>query len=56
MKKKSSTITSTTNDDNDDFEEEEEVAKWLVALRPSNVLVYLRDGSVQTSVRAALLR
>ena len=27
----------------------------LVALRPSNMLAYLRDGSVRTSVRAATL-
>ena len=29
---------------------------WLVALRPSNRLVYLRDGSAQTISRAATLR
>ena len=29
---------------------------WLVALRPSNRLVYLRDGSAQTILRAATLR
>ena len=29
---------------------------WLLALRPSNMLVYLRDGSAQTSVCAAMLR
>ena len=29
---------------------------WLVAYRPSNMLVYLRDGSAQTSLRAATLR
>ena len=29
---------------------------WLVALRPSNMLVYLRDGSAQTVLRAATLR
>ena len=29
---------------------------WLVALRPSNMRVYLRDGSVQTILRAATLR
>ena len=28
----------------------------LLALRPSNMLVYLRDGSAQTSIRAATLR
>ena len=28
---------------------------WLVALCPSNILVHLRDGSAQTSVRAATL-
>ena len=28
----------------------------LVAYRPSNMLVYLRDGSAQTIVRAATLR
>ena len=28
----------------------------LVAYRPSNMLVYLRDGSAQTVVRAATLR
>ena len=28
----------------------------LLAYRPSNMLVYLRDGSAQTSVRAATLR
>ena len=28
----------------------------LVALRPSNMLVYVRDGSAQTSLRAATLR
>ena len=28
----------------------------LVAYRPSNMLVYLRDGSAQTSLRAATLR
>ena len=34
----------------------EEVVCWLAALRPSNMLVYLRDGSAQTIVRAATLR
>ena len=29
---------------------------WLVAKRPSNRLVYLRDGSAQTILRAATLR
>ena len=29
---------------------------WLVAKRPSNMLVYLRDGSAQTIVRAVTLR
>ena len=29
---------------------------WLVAYRPSNMRVYLRDGSAQTSLRAATLR
>ena len=29
---------------------------WLVAKRPSNMRVYLRDGSAQTIVRAATLR
>ena len=29
---------------------------WLVAYRPSNMLVYLRDGSAQTNLRAATLR
>ena len=29
---------------------------WLVALRPSNMLVHLRDGSAQTILRAATLR
>ena len=29
---------------------------WLVAQRPSNMLVYLKDGSAQTIVRAATLR
>ena len=29
---------------------------WLLALRPSNRLVYLRDGSAQTILRAATLR
>ena len=29
---------------------------WLVAQRPSNMLVYLRDGSAQTILRAATLR
>ena len=29
---------------------------WLVAYRPSNMLVYLRDGSAQTILRAATLR
>ena len=29
---------------------------WLVAYRPSNSPVYLRDGSTQTTVRAATLR
>ena len=28
---------------------------WLVALRPSNMLVYLMDGYAQTSLRAAML-
>ena len=28
----------------------------LLTLRPSNILVYLRDGSAQTSLRAAILR
>ena len=29
---------------------------WLAALRPSNMLVYLRDGSAQTILCAATLR
>ena len=29
---------------------------WLLAYRPSNVLVYLRDGSAQAIVRAATPR
>ena len=29
---------------------------WLVALHPSNMLVHLKGGSAQTSVRAATLR
>ena len=29
---------------------------WLLAERPSNMLVYLRDGSAQTILRAATLR
>ena len=29
---------------------------WLVAQRPSNIQVYLRDGSAQTILRAAALR
>ena len=29
---------------------------WLVVKRPSNVLVYLNDGSAQTILRAATLR
>ena len=29
---------------------------WLVAYRPSNMRVYLRDGSAQTILRAATLR
>ena len=29
---------------------------WLVAYRPSNMRVYLRDGSTQTILRAATLR
>ena len=29
---------------------------WLLALHPSNMLVYLRDGSAQTRVRAVTLR
>ena len=29
---------------------------WLLAYSPSNRLVYLRDGSAQTSLRAATLR
>ena len=29
---------------------------WLVVQRPSNMLVYLRDGSAQTILRAATLR
>ena len=29
---------------------------WLAASRPSNMLVYLRDSSAQTSVNAATLR
>ena len=29
---------------------------WLVAYRPSNMRVYLRDGSAQTVLRAATLR
>ena len=28
---------------------------WLVAQRPSNILVYLRDGCAQIVVRAATL-
>ena len=36
--------------------EREEGVCWLVAQRPSNMLVYLRDGSAQTSVCAATLR
>ena len=29
---------------------------WLVAQRPSSMLVYLRDGSAQTILRASALR
>ena len=29
---------------------------WLVAKRPSNMLVYLRDGFAQTILRAATLK
>ena len=43
-------------DDDDDDDKEEEVVCWLVAKRPSNMLVYLRDGSAQTILRAATLR
>ena len=32
------------------------VVGCLVAKRPSNMLVYLRDGSAQTSLPAATLR
>ena len=32
------------------------VGSLLVAQRPSNMLVYLRDGSARTSLRAATLR
>ena len=32
------------------------VVGWLVALRPSNMPVYLRDGSAQTVLRVATLR
>ena len=32
------------------------VVCWLVAYRPSNMRVYLRDGSAQTILRAATLR
>ena len=32
------------------------VVCWTVAERPSNMLGYLRDGSAQTIVRAAILR
>ena len=32
------------------------VVCWLVAVRPSNMLVYLRDGSAQTIVLAAKMR
>ena len=33
-----------------------DVCCLLVAYRPSNMLVYLRDGSAQRSLRAATLR
>ena len=36
--------------------QDEECCCWLLAPRPSNMLVYLRDGSAQPSVRAATLR
>ena len=29
---------------------------WFVVLRPSDMLVYLRGGSAQTVIRAAILR
>ena len=32
------------------------VVGWLVAYCPSNMLLYLRDGSAPTSIRAATLR
>ena len=35
---------------------EEGFVGWLVAKRPSNMPVYLRDGSAQTILRAAILR
>ena len=37
-------------------EQESEVVWWLIASRPSNMRVYLRDGSAQTILRAATLR
>ena len=37
-------------------DKEERIVCWLVAYRPSNRLVYLRDGSAQTILRAATLR
>ena len=36
--------------------EDEEFVCYLVAYRPSNMQVYLRDGSAQTILRAATLR
>ena len=34
----------------------EQFVSWFVAYRPSNMRVYLRDGSAQTILRAATLR
>ena len=48
-----------TEEEEEGEEEEEEVCLfvcWLDALSPSHRLVYLRDGSAQTILRAATLR
>ena len=45
-----------TNDEERRKKNRKDFVCWLVAYRPSNRLVYLRDGSAQTILRAATLR
>ena len=45
-----------SNKEKKNVEKNTVVVGWLVAERPSNIRVYLKDGSAQTSLRAATLR